>query len=190
MIAHLSEGIPRHWLIDNSSLESFLANELEYGLQTAVEAKVLADVNGTVGIQTQAYATSVLTDAAQGHHQARGGRLHRVRVRAAPDRLGGCRARAVERERDRAPGPAVRSGHPSAVRCASGHHQRAGCRRRHVLASGAVALDTDTRGVDVQWSENATADSFGKNLVFARCESRYATSVFSPLGIVSLDLTP
>ena len=60
----------------------------------------------------------------------------------------------------------------------------------HVLATGAVALDTDNRGVDVQWSENATADSFGKNLVFSRCESRYATSVFSPLGVVSLDLTP
>jgi hypothetical protein len=52
----------------------------------------------------------------------------------------------------------------------------------HVVATGAVALDTDTRGVDVQWSENATADSFGKNLVFAWCESRYATSVYSPLG--------
>jgi hypothetical protein len=60
----------------------------------------------------------------------------------------------------------------------------------HVVAQGAVALDTDTRGVDVQWSENATADSFGKNLVFARCESRYATSVFSPMGVVKLDLTP
>jgi hypothetical protein len=60
----------------------------------------------------------------------------------------------------------------------------------HVLATGAVALDTDSRGVDVQWSENATADSFGKNLVFARREGRYATSVFSPLGVVSLDLTP
>ena len=59
----------------------------------------------------------------------------------------------------------------------------------HVFASDSIALDTDTRGVDVQWSENATADSFGKNLVFARCESRYATSVFSPLGVVSLDLT-
>lgn len=61
---------------------------------------------------------------------------------------------------------------------------------RHVIASGAVALDTDTRGVDVQWSENATADSVGRNLVFARCESRYATSGFSPLGLVTLDLTP
>ena len=59
----------------------------------------------------------------------------------------------------------------------------------HALAADAVALDTDTRGVDVQWSENATADSFGKNLVFARCESRYATRVFSPLGVATLDLT-
>jgi len=60
----------------------------------------------------------------------------------------------------------------------------------HVLAAGSVALDTDTRGADVTWSENATADSFGKNLVFARCEGHYATSVFAPLGVVSLDLTP
>ena len=60
----------------------------------------------------------------------------------------------------------------------------------HVIATDAVALDTDTRGVDVQWSENAAADSFGKNLVFARYESRYATSKFSPPGVISLDLTP
>jgi len=60
----------------------------------------------------------------------------------------------------------------------------------HVIATDEIALDTDTRGVDVQWSENATADSFGKNARFARCERRYATSVFSPLGVVSLDLTP
>jgi hypothetical protein len=60
----------------------------------------------------------------------------------------------------------------------------------HTHATGAVALDTDQRGVEVQWSENATADSFGKNLVFACCESRYATSVFSPLGVVSLELAP
>ena len=34
---------------------------LRYGLKVAVEAKVLADVNGTSGIQSQTYATSVLT---------------------------------------------------------------------------------------------------------------------------------
>ena len=61
VVAHLSEGIPRFWSIDQVSLETFVSNELEYGLQLAVEAKVLADVNGTSGIQTQVYATSVLT---------------------------------------------------------------------------------------------------------------------------------
>ncbi len=66
VIAHLSEGIPRHWLLDNSSLEQFLAGELEFGLQTAVEAKVLTDVNATSGIQTQAYATSVLATLRKG----------------------------------------------------------------------------------------------------------------------------
>ena len=44
VVAHLSEGIPRFWLLDNGALETFLENELQYGLQVAVEAKVLADV--------------------------------------------------------------------------------------------------------------------------------------------------
>ena len=50
----------------------------------------------------------------------------------------------------------------------------------HVLASGAVALDTDTRGVDVQWSENATADSFGKNLVFRPVREPLCNKRFQP----------
>jgi hypothetical protein len=66
VIAHLSEGIPRHWLIENTALEVFLRNELEYGLQVAVEARVLIDVNGTSGIQTQTYATSVLATLRKG----------------------------------------------------------------------------------------------------------------------------
>ena len=70
------------------------------------------------------------------------------------------------------------------------HDETGDERRRLARPRDAVALDTDTRGVDVQWSENATADSIGKNLEFARCEGRYAASVFSPLGVVSLDLTP
>ena len=59
MIAHLSEGIPHYWLSDNPTLLGFLDSELRYGLQRAVEAKVLADVNGTSGIVLQAWATSI-----------------------------------------------------------------------------------------------------------------------------------
>lgn len=189
VIAHLSEGIPRHWLLDNASLEAFLDAELRYGLQTAVEAKVLADVNGTGGIQTQAYATSVLTVLRRGITKLeQAGYIAAAFLLNPADwegvELGLASQNAVEHiglPYD----PATRRlfGVPVAV-C---NAQTAGV--GHVVAQDAIALDTDTRGVDVQWSENATADSFGKNLVFARCESRYATSVYSPLGVVSLDLT-
>lgn len=58
VIAHLSEGVPRYWFVDATELKTFVEHELAYGIQTAVESKVLADINGTSGIQTQAYATS------------------------------------------------------------------------------------------------------------------------------------
>ena len=59
----------------------------------------------------------------------------------------------------------------------------------HVLAVDAVVLDTSTEGVGVQWSENSNDTDFSKNLIRARCEGRFNTSVLSPLGIVSCDLT-
>jgi hypothetical protein len=52
-----------------------------------------------------------------------------------------------------------------------------------------VVLDTSTEGVGVQWSENSNDTDFSKNLIRARCEGRFNTSVLSPLGIVSCDLT-
>jgi Phage capsid family len=190
VIAHLSEGIPRHWLLDNASLEAFLDNELRYGLQGAVEAKVLADVNGTSGIQTQAYATSVLTTLRKGITKLEvQGYTASAFVLTPTDwegvELALSSVTAIE-HLSLPYDPATRRLFGVPVTTSNAEAAGVG----HVIASGSVALDTDTRGVDVQWSENATADSFGKNLVFARCESRYATSVFSPLGVVSLDLTP
>lgn len=189
VIAHLSEGIPRHWLIDTPALEAFLSSELEYGLQTAVEAKVLADVNGTSGIQTQAYATSVLTTLRKGvtkletaGYTASAFVLHPTDWEGVELALS---SQAAIEHLSLPYDPATRR--LFGVPVTTSNAQAAGV--GDVLASGAVALDTDTRGVDVQWSRNATADSFGKNLIFARCESRYATSVFSPLGVVTLDLT-
>lgn len=60
----------------------------------------------------------------------------------------------------------------------------------HVLAQDAVVVDTDSQGIGVQWSENSNADDFSKNLIRARAEGRFNTSVLSPLGVVSCDLTP
>ena len=47
----------------------------------------------------------------------------------------------------------------------------------HVLAADAVVVDTDTIGVGVQWSETSNTDDFAKNLIRARCEGRFGTSV-------------
>ena len=57
----------------------------------------------------------------------------------------------------------------------------------HVLATDAVAVDTDSQGVGVQWSETSNSDDF--DLIRARCEGQFGTSVLSPLGVVSCDLT-
>jgi hypothetical protein len=190
VIAHLSEPTPRHWLLDNSSLEAFLQSELTFGLQQAVEAKVLSDVNATSGIQLVAYATSVLTTLRKGITKLEiAGYTPSAFVLTPTDwegvELALSSTNSIEHQ-GLPYDPATRR--LFGVPVTTSNAQAAGV--GHVLASGAVALDTDNRGVDVQWSENATADSFGKNQVVSRCESRYNTSVFSPLGVVSLDLTP
>lgn len=59
----------------------------------------------------------------------------------------------------------------------------------HLLAVDSVALDTDQRGIDISWSESATADSFQRNIVHIRVEGRYGTSVYQPASVVSIDLT-
>ena len=59
VIAHLSEPVPRYWLLDNDQLSGFVMNELNYGLRLAIESKLVADINSTSGIQTQAYGISI-----------------------------------------------------------------------------------------------------------------------------------
>ena len=66
VVAHLSEGVRRFWLLDSTALEEFVDAELRYGLGVALEAKILSDINGTSGIQAQAYATSVLATVRKG----------------------------------------------------------------------------------------------------------------------------
>jgi hypothetical protein len=127
VIAHLSEGIPRFWLIDQVSLDTFVSSELEFGLRLAVEAKVLADVNGSSGIQTQAYATSVLATLRKSLTKLETAGYTPGSLVIHTSRLGSSRVGAVERDRHRTPQPAVRSGDETTVRRASHHQQCSGC---------------------------------------------------------------
>jgi hypothetical protein len=74
---------------------------LTFGLQVAVAAKVLADVNATSGIQTQAYATSVLPTLRKGLTKRETAGYAAGAIVLQPHRLGGRRAGAVIHERRR-----------------------------------------------------------------------------------------
>ena len=182
VVAHLSEGIPRFWLIDQVSLETFVSNELDYGLRLAVEAKLLTDINATSGIQAQAYATSVLatlrkslTKLEVSGHTPGSLVLHPTDWEGVELALSTTNAR-------RAPGAAVRPGQPAAVRRARGGLQRPGRRCGSCVGDRAVALDSDTQGIAVTWTETSNADDWSKNQIRARWEGRFGTSVLSPLG--------
>lgn len=189
IIAHLSEGVPRYWFKDNDTLEQFIRDELLYGLEKAVEALALADIDGTSGIQTQAYATSplvtlrkTLTKLEVSGYKADAFVMHANDWEAIELALS--TTDAIE-YRGLPYDPATRRlyGVPVVVSLA----QTEGV--AHTLGDGAARLETDTEGVGVQWSETSNADDFAKNLIRARCEGRFATSVMRPLAVVKADLT-
>jgi hypothetical protein len=188
VIAHLSEGIDHFWMADNATLEQFISNELNYGLRKAVEAKVLADIDGTSGIVTQAFATSIpvtlrksLTALEVAGYTASAIVLHPSDFESIELLLS--TTNAVE-HLSLPYNPAQRRlyGVPIATTIA----QAAGT--GHVLARNAVAVDVDHLGVQLTWSETSNADDFSRNLNRARLEGRYGTSVYLPGGVVKATL--
>lgn len=195
VIATLSEpGINRFWLIDNPAtgsaggLEQFIANELEFNVTRAVETMVLEDVAGTSGIQAQAYSTSALqtlrksiTKLEIAGHAPGAIVLHPSDWEGVELALSS--TSAVE-HLSLPYDPATRRlfGVPVATTVS------ASAGTGHVIAEGAVVVDTDSTGISVQWSENV-GDSFKFNEVVCRVEGRFGTSVLAPLGVVAADLS-
>lgn len=189
VIAHLSEGIPRYWLLDTASLETFIDSELTYGLGRAVEAKILADINAASGIQAQAFSTSALQTLRKSLTKLETSGYAAGSIVVHPTDWEGVElalssTNAVE-HLSLPYDPASRR--LFGVPVVTSVSQAAGT--GHVLAVDAVVVDTDTQGVGVQWSESSNADDFSKNLIRARCEGRFGTSVYAPLGVVVADLT-
>lgn len=188
VIAHLSEGIPHYWMADNGLLQGFITNELHYGLHRAVEAKVLADINATSGIVTQAYATSIpvtlrkaMTALETTGYTASAIVLHPSDFETIELALS--TTNAVEHMS--LPYDAAQR-RLYGVPIATTTSQTAGV--GHVLADRAVAVDNDHLGIQLTWSETSNADDFSKNLTRARLEGRWGTSVYLPGGVVKAAL--
>lgn len=188
IVAHLSEAVPRYWMEDNASVQGFLANELDYGLRVAVEAKVVADIEATSGLQTVAYVTSPLVTLRKSLTKLETAGYEPGYFLLDPVDWEGIELLLTTTGATDVQGipydPAARRlfGVPVVVSVA----QTAGV--SHTVARGAVALDTDNQGTGVQWSENSNATDWSQNLIRARCEGRFATSVYAPLGVVVGDL--
>ena len=190
VVAHLSEALPRMWIADSPALQAFLGNELAYGLSLAVEAMAIADIAGASGIQSQAFSTSVLQTLRKSVTRLESNGYPPATFVLHPSdwettELAVASVNAIE-HMSLPFDPVARRlwGIPITVTNA----QTAGV--AHTLAAGAVGLNTDSQGVQIAWSETSNADDWSKNLIRARCEGRYATSVFQPLGVVQSDLTP
>jgi hypothetical protein len=56
-IATVPEPLPRYWVLDRSGGGVLLEDELSWGVRKATEAKVIADIAGTSGIQLQSFRT-------------------------------------------------------------------------------------------------------------------------------------
>ena len=188
-IAHLSELIPRYWLLDNIALQQFLSDELQFGLALGIESKVLADVNAQSGIQTQAFSTSALVTIRKSLTKLEAAGLVAGAIVVNPTAWEGIElalasTNAVEhlslpyvpanRRLYNVPVVVTNSEAPLVA---------------HVLAADAVALDTDTLGVQVEYSQNSTADSFSRNQIQARCEGRFQTRIARPFGVVKAALS-
>ena len=188
VVAHLSELIPRYWLIDNVALQQFVDAELTYGLQLAVEAMVLSDLNGTSGIQTQAFSTSALMTIRKSLTKLEAAGLVAGAIVLHPTAWEGVElalasTNAVEHMAlPYDPASKRLYGVPVVVTISEAPAVA------HVLANDAVVLDSDNGGIDVRWSENSTAESFSRNQIQARAEGRFATSVYRPFGVVKAAL--
>lgn len=188
VVAHLSEPLPRYWIGDNANLQDWLTSELGYGLSRAVEAMALATIAGTSGIQVNDYATSPLVTLRKSLTKIETSGYEPSAFVLAPQdweaiELAIASTNAVE-HMSLPYDPVARRlyGVPVVITTA------ATVGIAHTLATGAAGLDTDG-DVAIQWSETSNGDDWSKNLIRARCEGRFAASVFRPLGVVASDLT-
>lgn len=194
VVAHISEPIDEYTLKDADVLRMFLEAELRYMLLAAVENEVLngdgsaghlTGILNTSGVQIQTFDTDPVTTLRMamlkaenvGHqssalviHPQDWANIETTRTATGTFDLG----TAVDRAAQKLWGvPVVTSNQLTPGEAVS-------------LDLATVGLDTDTFGIQVQWSNAA---GFETNEVKARVEGRWGVSVYQPLGVVKATLT-
>lgn len=181
VVAHLSEPVDIFLLSDNGSLQTFIASEMLYGIQRAIEAKVVADILGTSGVQATAFDTdAVVTIRNAQTALTLAGFEAGVVVMNAQD-WGSITSRRLAQTGafDLSSGPLDAAaqrlwGTPVALSNAVAIGEAI------VLDTNAVSIGTDGN-VDLRW--DASGALFTHNQSVARAETRTSTDVKQPLGV-------
>lgn len=201
VVAHLSDGIDKYMLQDLPSLGMFVSAELLYGLSRALEDQVLngtgvgANLRGffhTTGVQAQMFVEDDgLTDswvrtarAAITKLEAEGGTPAAFFVSPGDWELAET-IRTSDGTLDLSVRPidaATRRLWSVPVVVCQTLDDGAGV----LLGDGAAALATDTRGVEIRWSESV-GESFERNELRARCEGRFELAVARPSNVVTFE---
>ncbi|WP_024795885.1 phage major capsid protein [Tomitella biformata] len=192
VIAHISEAIDKYVLGDVANLEQFITDELLHGLHLALEDQLLNGTGtgqltgllNTVGIQTQAFATDLLTTTRKSVTA-----VESIGHRAGLFVLSPTDWESLELARTTTAGSLELGGPVDRAKRTLWSVPVAICtalpaNTGMLLDPSTVAVDTDGQ-IEVLWSDSV-GDDFSKNQLRARCESRYHVSVYQPLGVVKM----
>lgn len=192
VIAHLTEPVGKYDLIDVEALTRFLDSELRYGLFSAVEQQVLSgdgtgqNLSGllnTSGVQTQPYADDLLSTLRRAVTKLEnlGHQPTAIAIRPEDWEKVELSTAAGSGEFTFASSPIDRAARRVwGVQVAVSNALPAGT--AVMVDTSTLGLYTDRQGVAVEWS--TSGDDFQRNQVRARCEGRFALSVYQPSGSV------
>lgn len=198
VIAHVASGINAYDMLDSPALSRWLGDEMLYGLGLAVEKEVLLG-DGTTGhlqgilshsgIQTQAAGPDVVTTIRSSitKLQSLGYQPGAVILHPTNWEKANITRAATSGVFDFAPGAPVDAAAQRLWGVPVVLSPTITVNVGVVLDTATVAVNTDTQGVRVQWSE-FDADDFVKNLLKVRAEGRFGVSVYQPTGVVKATL--
>lgn len=193
VIAHLSEPVDKFVLGDNAALVRFVADELVYGLDKALEAQALSG-NGTApnlrgllntsGVQVQAFATNILTSVRKAITSAetlgyepsvlfiRPDDWETLELLATTDAALSYRGVPIDQMERRIWG--LRAVLSTALPA----------KTAVVLDPAAVSVDVVGSAVDIEWDTGG--ELFAHNQTRVRVEGRFGLSVYRPEAITKV----
>ena len=201
-IAHLTSPVPRQYLEDERSLQSFLAGELLYGLMHAIDDQIvggdgiapnLEGLQTAAGVQSQAFVDSIYTTSRQAitllqqADSAAEGSSDGLAFVMNPADWETTELATADGSGNFLMGGPV----DSAARTLWGVPVVVS---NSVDAGDAILgkwsdAELVTRGpISLQWTESA-ADDFEKNHVRFRCEGRYGFGLLKPASFVNIAVT-